>query len=654
MGLRIVLLLLFLVSSVVFFLVHQVTTIITVVNNHGDPPDPKNVGRYDDSVALNDQEGDIMSFVQISDLHISMFEDPQRYEQLNELCSINLKAINPKIVIASGDLTDSISPNRIFAQQYETEWKMYDEFHRRCRSELNVEWLDIRGNHDNFNIDGVNSSRNLYRKFGVQGQRKPGSYMVTVEVSNKTKYAFVAVDATLDVGPKRMLNFVGDLDERKMALLKDLDKSAAESRVNASIWFGHYPSSTIQSADPGLRQVAANGIAYLCGHLHTFLDYVTHMYAKHHSGLMELELGDWKQGRWYRVGVLDQGLFSFVDVRHKVWPIIVVTNPKPAFTVQPNKEPYHLVSSSTHIRIMIYSPSPIEFCEARIGNEEWRSCIFSGKDSPLYTLPWQPELYSSGLHSLQVRARDQSGSENQVEIQFSLDGSQPLATIARRIILLLDFTTTLRVLFGLAVAWCVVPLFIFRYAQFRIINRRMVMHRIKPKILRSFFRKLWMVANINGLFYPFSFYSAYLLFGPWFVGEILQDQIGVVFSWGTLLNNNFLPGSMSYFYGFLHVLTFNVPLLFILGNTADHSYRSLSKKRLGADSALGKCFKYLPVGAFSAFHLVGLIPFAMSYGTMAFLLCPMRTWAVALAIYLCYKASHLRKTHLRYVSVVWK
>ena len=31
--------------------------------------------------------------------------------------------------------------------------------------------------------------------------------MVTVEVSNKTKYAFVAVDATLDVGPKRMLNF---------------------------------------------------------------------------------------------------------------------------------------------------------------------------------------------------------------------------------------------------------------------------------------------------------------------------------------------------------------------------------------------------------------------------------------------------------------
>ena len=38
-----------------------------------------------------------------------MFEDPQRYEQLNELCSINLKAINPKIVIASGKFVNNLT-----------------------------------------------------------------------------------------------------------------------------------------------------------------------------------------------------------------------------------------------------------------------------------------------------------------------------------------------------------------------------------------------------------------------------------------------------------------------------------------------------------------------------------------------------------------
>ena len=98
------------------------------------------------------------------------------------------------------------------------------------------------------------------------------------------------------------------------------------------------------------------------------------------------------------------------------------------------------------------------------------------------------------------------------------------------------------------------------------------MHRIKPQFLRIFFRKLWMVANIDSLFYPFSFYSMYLIFGPWFIGEIIRDEIGVVFSWGTFLGGKFLPGSMSYFYGFLHILTFNVPLLFIIGNAADYRF----------------------------------------------------------------------------------
>jgi len=102
------------------------------------------------------------------------------------------------------------------------------------------------------------------------------------------------------------------------------------------------------------------------------------------------------------------------------------------------------------------------------------------------------------------------------------------------------------------------------------------MHRIKPQILRTFLRKLWMVANVDSLFYPFSFYSVYLLFGPWFAGDIIQDQIGVIFSWGTFLGGSFLPGSMSYFYGFLHVLAFNVPLLLILANAADNRFNRRS------------------------------------------------------------------------------
>lgn len=40
----------------------------------------------------------------------------------------------------------------------------------------------------------------------------------------------------------------------------------------------------------------------------------------------------------YRVAAMDHGLFSFVDVPHRQWPVILVTNPKHALFHLPGKE----------------------------------------------------------------------------------------------------------------------------------------------------------------------------------------------------------------------------------------------------------------------------------------------------------------------------
>jgi hypothetical protein len=120
-----------------------------------------------------------------------------------------------------------------------------------------------------------------------------------IEANERTKFAFIAVDATLEIGPKRLLNFVGELDDNRLKKLKEFDEAAAQSNVNATIWFGHYPSSSIFTSGlrPGLRNVAAKGIAYLCGHFHNFVGLVPQMYSHHHSGMLELELADWKHNR---------------------------------------------------------------------------------------------------------------------------------------------------------------------------------------------------------------------------------------------------------------------------------------------------------------------------------------------------------------------
>ena len=62
---------------------------------------------------------------------------------------------------------------------------------------------------------------------------------------------------------------------------------------------------------------------------------------------------------------MDKGLFSFVDVKHGTWPVILVTNPKPAETVQPSKEPTVLMATSSYIRLLLYSSSPIKICEVK-------------------------------------------------------------------------------------------------------------------------------------------------------------------------------------------------------------------------------------------------------------------------------------------------
>lgn len=52
----------------------------------------------------------------------------------------------------------------------------------------------------------------------------------------------------------------------------------------------------------------------------------------------------------YRLLAIDHGLFSFVDIPHGEWPVILVTNPKHALYAMPSREPLGRMVNSTHIR----------------------------------------------------------------------------------------------------------------------------------------------------------------------------------------------------------------------------------------------------------------------------------------------------------------
>lgn len=220
---------------------------------------------------------------------------------------------------------------------------------------------------------------NLFQKYSVQGNAHKRSYMKLVKGPSGEVYSFIAVDTSIEPGLKRPFNFFGFLTQSETDNIQQLLREAQSKGSNYTVWFGHYPTScilTMNNNSISIRKLIAdsnNGLAYLCGHLH---DVVFKMYALQEDSFLELELADWKSNRMYRVAAIDHGLFSFVDVRHNEWPILLITNPKHALFYLPHRNEVNLQLSEyecqrlhiTHAKLFL-----LNFPQNRRTFAFWRS-----------------------------------------------------------------------------------------------------------------------------------------------------------------------------------------------------------------------------------------------------------------------------------------
>ena len=60
--------------------------------------------------------------------------------------------MKPAVVVVTGDLTDAKSADYSGSEQYLEEWLAYDHIVRSVTNSSDILWLDIRGNHDNFDV----------------------------------------------------------------------------------------------------------------------------------------------------------------------------------------------------------------------------------------------------------------------------------------------------------------------------------------------------------------------------------------------------------------------------------------------------------------------------------------------------------------------
>lgn len=566
----------------------------------------------------------------VSDIHVSRYYAHNRAPDLLKFCQQHLHIINPDFVIATGDLTDAKAKDLRGSRQYEDEWKKYQDTISECMKLTGTKWLDLRGNHDTFDVPHTDHSKNFYRKYSMQGRRNPGSYIYTHK-KPYGNYSFVAMDACPDPGPRRPFNFFGYLKQKESEVIKILMSKTTKS--NLTITFGHYPTSLIIPEDGhSVRYLISNSVAYLCGHLHTLAGAVPHMYARHRTGTIELEVGDWKDNRIFRILAVDHDLLSFTDEQLGNWPLVIITNPKHALFLSP-KEPTSQIAKSTHIRILVFSPDKVEEVTVYIDNS------YVGKaehiEGPLFVLKWEPSKYDTGLHNIKVTVEDVFSREKVISQPFSIDGTQPGFAIVPRLILMLNiFHVGKSIFLLLLIVYILLMLFLRKFENIKSIYLRASSCLVRPlaSFVNCWLLRIWLVAKCDALFYSLTLFILYVAIGPWFVAELLEDHLGVVFIWGMYVNGSFLPGSLAYFYGVFQIITFHIPLLMYLG------YMMLfirdDKNRNEKFQFLRRLWHlYIPFGALLIFQtFITLIEFPAAYGTKAMVLGPVRTGSVFLAL----------------------
>ncbi|XP_073433736.1 transmembrane protein 62 isoform X1 [Dendrobates tinctorius] len=554
--------------------------------------------------------------VQVTDVHVSKFLDPLRVSEFEIFCTESLSVIGPALVLVTGDLTDGKTKDKLGSDQYEEEWQTYRSVLTKSQILEKTKWIDIRGNHDSFNIADLSSSNNYYRKYS--GWQKEGSFHY-VHHTPFGNYSFICVDATLTPGPKRPYNFFGIVNQNQMQTLSMLAVESLHS--NQSVWFGHYPTSTIVSPSPGVRAVMSSAVAYICGHLHTLGGMAPVLHSQHLQGTLELELGDWMHNRRFRIFAFDHDLFSFVDLQHEEWPAILITNPKSALYSNPAVEALQQILHSTHIRILVFSPDPITSVKVFIDRNEVGEAVHSS--GPLYVLQWMAEKYKTGLHEVKVKVTDAAERSRSRSHLFSLeDDANVHFSLFPTLILLMDHYVVSQVLFFLTVLSQVILLIIYR------IRRRTIL-RGPPGYFTLASFSMHVLSKNNTFFYAMLLLNLYTAVGPWFIGEIIDGHVGACFAFGVVVGGHFLQGSLTYVVGITQMLFFNIPMTLYL------CWCLLLRCRgFGFLSHLKHSRKMvcIPIHFFMflllAWQIYSIFFLMLTYGTLAAFLSPMKLWLV--------------------------
>jgi len=594
------------------------------------------------SVSLGlDPYKDLFWFIQITDVHISLVEDPSRISDFKHFCNESLDVFKPLAVICSGDLTEAKEIEHIKAHQNEQEWRIYSDAVQN-RNPPNVPWLDIRGNHDNFNVLNRQSDQNFFSNYSESGRHNNlRSYRRTIS-KNGTTFNFVALDATWEIGMNYPFNFVGYFDQKERESLQKMTQNLTKDEVN--IFFGHYPTSVV-TQNGFIRDLLSKSMVYLCGHLHDLGPFkMRDMYTFHKGKDLELELVDWKYKRAFRVLAVDNGRLSFTDVRYNEWPVILPTWPKAHNFILSGKEPPVDQNPGKLIKILVFSPPHLHVKSVEVsidgGTNRWMNIVASG---PLYTAPWKPENYKNGLHKMVVTVIDEKDNVKTHEQVFTLNPSEAVQFRKRFNSLVLEssFGLMFQILFVLTLFFNLAIAVSLRVLYFSAQREKLsssCLARLRSAMGCWFFRKLFLVSICDRLFLPLLVYILYMAVGPWVIGHLVEGHVGLIFAWGVVVDGELVPSQVPFAYYWIHFFLVHPILVIIYGHILDVRRFKIESEIYSKKYHRKSRFTFLPKLHWSCALISAILVFALTmyftlafwleFGVLGFFVGPFRTWTL--------------------------
>uniref|UniRef100_A0A6G1SK64 Transmembrane protein 62 n=1 Tax=Aceria tosichella TaxID=561515 RepID=A0A6G1SK64_9ACAR len=584
-------------------------------------------------------DNNLIWFLQVTDLHISNRGNFDRQTDFIEFSRTYMDIVKPDVVLVTGDITDGRKPNTTFGTGPQLdEWLAYYDAITKTNAINKTKWIDIRGNHDNFNVYRPQDPNNLYRKYSIMGKNHSRNFCEFLEKgtgSDAKRYTFIGVDEVQTPGLKIPFNFIGIVKDEDLTELKRFKELAKDQNSEYTIWLAHYPTSSIASPNEGLRNIIDG--PYLCGHYHTIGNWVTQMHATQQPGYAEVELGDWKYNRRLRLASVDHQLFNFVDVGFKEFPIALMTNPKKSQFLMPKYEPVGRIKQSTHIRVLAFSNAH-SISKVTISIDGDPAQALEHSSGPLWVLKWDPNKYPTGLHSAKIYVEDSDGKHRIYDQEFSLDFSKKEFSLGARILLRAYFRTSVMSIFYFTVSVCALPLLILRLVSYKSHEHDT---GLKRHYKGTFLYKLHLLSNIKQLSVPLIIIPIWVAVGPLFIGYLVDEALGACFVWGVLTDGTFIYTGITFNVASLFLLFVHVPEVILLTYQVSSSYKSLSLANKPSSILSVRMILHIAVTMIQLW--MGSLLYS-AYGGISFLTSFTYLWCIFIYAFCWYRCTKLSKS----------